>query len=137
MGRERDDMVIRVSYPDGRRLRAEFRDRFVETDLPGSPGAEGSTPSPYPLFLAALGMCSASMVFNFCRRKNLPTEGLSLSLRAEHARGERLARVLIEIEPPEGFPGKYLAALTRAAASCSVKKAIEAAPAFEIRIASQ
>jgi len=128
-------MDIRITYPEGRRLRAEFRDRYVETDLPGSAEAEGSTPSPYPLFLASLGMCSASMVYNFCRRKSLPTEGLALNVRAEHARGDRLARVLIEIEPPEGFPEKYLAALGKAAGSCSVKRAIEASPAFEIRIA--
>lgn len=136
MGRK-DDIIIRITYPEGRRVRAEFRDRAVETGLPDSPDAAGATPSPYPLFLAALGMCSATAVFGFCRRKNLPTDGLSLSLRAEHAEGERLARVLIEIEPPEGFPEKYLAALGKAAGSCSVKKAIEASPAFEIRIAGK
>jgi ribosomal protein S12 methylthiotransferase accessory factor len=43
----------------------------------------------------------------------------------------------LEIEIPEGFPGRYLPALERAAELCAVKKHLEAPPKFNISTVSR
>lgn len=101
-------------------------------------GGGGAAPTPYELFLASLGACTGSVVLGFCLERNIPHEGISLSQRAIHAKGPRgrrtLEKVATEITLPPGFPEKYRAALIRATEQCSVKRAVQASPAFEVRV---
>jgi ribosomal protein S12 methylthiotransferase accessory factor len=109
----------------------------VETDRPVNQGGGGGAPTPYELFLASLGTCTGSVVLGFCLKRNIPHEGISLRQRAVHAEGPRgkrtLEKIVTEITLPPGFPEKYRAALLRATGQCSVKRAVQASPAFEVR----
>lgn len=123
-----------VTLPGGKKVDARIGEHVVRTDQPLSNGGEDSAPSPFNLFLAAIGTCAGIYVAGFCQRRGLPTEGIRLRQRS-HLDPETgvLARVEIDVEVPPGFPEKYREALVRVADQCAVKKAIQAQPVFEVR----
>jgi putative redox protein len=123
-----------VTLPGGKRVDARIGNHVVGTDQPVSNGGEDSAPSPFQLFLAAIGTCAGIYVAGFCQKRGLPTEGIRLRQR-NHLDPETgvLSRVEIDIEVPPGFPEKYLEALVRVADQCAVKKAIQAQPVFDVR----
>jgi ribosomal protein S12 methylthiotransferase accessory factor len=125
---------IRVTLPGRRRVDAQVGRHVVHTDQPVDGGGEDAAPSPYQLFLASLATCAGIFVQGFCAKRELPTEGIGLVLRTENdPEGGALARVSIDIEVPPSFPEKYREALVRVVDGCSVKRAIQAQPAFETR----
>ena len=125
------DMVI--DFPGGARVDAQFGPYTVRTDQPPQAGGEGSAPSPFALFQASLGTCAGIFVLNFCRQRDLPTEGIRLVQRTvpDPATG-MVGRVELEILVPPTFPEKYHDALVRTASQCTVKKHIEHPPAFSV-----
>jgi ribosomal protein S12 methylthiotransferase accessory factor len=97
-------------------------------------GGEDGAPSPFDLFLAAIGTCAGIYVAGFCQKRGLPTEGIRLVQRnAFDPETGVLAGVEIDVEVPPGFPEKYLDALVRVADQCAVKRAIQAQPPFRVR----
>ena len=131
------DVVVRdvvVTLPGGKRVDAQLGAHLIRTDQPASSGGEDSAPSPFQLFLAAIGTCAGIYVAGFCQKRGLATEGIRLHQR-NHLDRETgaLTRVEIDIEVPPGFPEKYLEALVRVADQCAVKKAIQAQPVFEVK----
>jgi putative redox protein len=125
---------IRVTLAGGRRIDAHVGHHVVHTDQPVDNGGEDRAPSPYQLFLASLATCAGIFVQGFCAKRELSTEGVGLVLRtATDAETGTLARVTIDIEVPPEFPEKYRDALVRVVDGCSVKRAIQAQPAFETR----
>lgn len=126
-------MEMTVSFPGGARVDATFGPYTVRTDQPAHGGGEGSAPTPFATFLASLATCAGIYVLGFCRQRNLPTEGLSLTQRAEVNRETGMVgRVVLDIHVPESFPEKYREALVRSAAQCAVKKHMEHPPEFAI-----
>lgn len=123
-----------VTLPGGKKVDAHLGGHVVRTDQPVSNGGEDSAPSPFDLFLAAIGTCAGIYVAGFCQKRGLPTEGIRLVQRS-HLDPETgaLARVEIDIELPRGFPEKYRDALVRVADQCAVKKAIQAQPVFDVK----
>jgi putative redox protein len=123
-----------VTLPGGKKVDAHLGGHVVRTDQPVSNGGEDSAPSPFNLFLAAIGTCAGIYVAGFCQKRGLPTEGIRLVQRS-HLDPETgaLARVEIDIELPSGFPEKYRDALVRVADQCAVKKAIQAQPVFDVK----
>ncbi|WP_243320302.1 OsmC family protein [Geothrix sp. SG200] len=126
------DMVI--DFPGGARVDAHFGPYTVKTDQPVQGGGEGSAPSPFALFQASLATCAGIYVLNFCRQRELPTEGIRLVQRTvpDPATG-MVGRVELEILVPPTFPEKYHDALVRTASQCTVKKHIEHPPAFIVK----
>lgn len=126
------DMVI--DFPGGARVDAHFGPYTVKTDQPIQGGGEGSAPSPFALFQASLATCAGIYVLNFCRQRDLPTEGIRLVQRTvpDPATG-MVGRVELEILVPPTFPEKYHDALVRTASQCTVKKHIEHPPAFSVK----
>ncbi len=129
-------MEIKVTCPGGEKVNAEVGGRVIPTDQPTEYGGEGAAPSPFDYFLASLGTCAGIYVLNFCRQRQIATEGLALTQRAEFVTAEdgkkRLGIVAIEIDLPYGFPEKYRNAIIKAAGLCAVKKAIMELPEFLI-----
>jgi ribosomal protein S12 methylthiotransferase accessory factor len=125
---------IVVTLPGGKRVDTQIGRHVVRTDQPVAAGGEDSAPSPFQLFLAAIGTCAGIYVAGFCQKRGLPTEGIRL-LHRNHFDPETgvLARVELDIEVPPTFPEKYRDALVRVADQCAVKKAIQAQPVFEVR----
>ena len=127
-------MDLTITFPGGLRVNAEFGPFTVQTDQPAHSGGEGSAPTPFAAFLASLGTCAGVYVLGFCRQRNIPTEGITLTqhTEADPATG-MVVRIELDIHVPPGFPTRYHDALVRAADQCTVKKHLEHPPAFVLR----
>lgn len=126
--------TMRVSFPGGKRVDAEYGGFTIRTDQPVKAGGEGSAPQPFDLFLASLATCAGIYIKGYCDTRGIATEGLGLRMQVErdHER-HRIGRLILEITLPEGFPEQHREAVLRAAGLCSVKKHIQDPPVFEIR----
>ncbi|HET9552324.1 MAG TPA: OsmC family protein [Anaeromyxobacteraceae bacterium] len=125
---------IVVTLPGNMRVDTEVGGHVIRTDQPVGSGGEDGAPSPFSLFLASIGTCAGVYVAGFCRKRELPTEGLRIRQRNHFDPDSGLlARVELEVEVPPTFPEKYREALVRVADQCPVKRAIQAAPAFQVR----
>jgi len=126
-------MSMQISFPGGVAVSARLGSFNLLTDQPVAAGGEGSAPSPYELFLASIGCCAGFFALRFCQQRELPTEGLSLTLdwhRDPETR--RTDKIVIQIKLPAGFPEKYRSAIIRATDQCSVKKTILDPPDFDV-----
>ena len=125
---------IVVSLGRGKRVDATIGGHVVRTDQPVAAGGDDSAPSPYDLFLGSLAACAGFFVQRFCASREIPTDGVGVVLRTEKdPQSGALAKVAIDVRLPPSFPGKYRDAVLRAVDGCSVKKAIQAQPAFEVK----
>jgi putative redox protein len=124
---------MEITFPGGVAVEARFADFTVRTDQPVAYGGENSAPAPFDLFLASLGTCAGLFVLLFCQERQLPTDGLRLTLETERdTEKHRLSKVRMAIHLPPEFPEKYRQAVVRAANQCSVKRVILDPPEFEI-----
>lgn len=129
-----DAAKLTITFPGGKRVNAELDGREIRTDQPKSNGGDDSAPAPFDLFLAAIGTCAGIYVLSFCKKRELPTDGIRLEQRMEFdPETGVLAKVEIDIRVPPSFPEKYYDALVRVADGCAVKKAIQAQPKFAVR----
>ena len=125
--------MINVTFPGGTRVNANFGKFEVATDQPIEEGGTDTAPEPYMLFLSSIVTCAGFYVMRFCQQRELPTDGLGMTLDIERNPETRsLDKVKLAVQLPAGFPEKYHRAIIRAAGMCSVKKAIMNAPEFEI-----
>lgn len=126
---------IRVSFPGGKQVDAQYDGRVVHTDQSVKNGGEGSAPEPFDLFFVSMATCVGIYVLEFCNARKLSTEGLGVRLRSEYdADQKRYASINIDIALPDGFPEKYRSAIHRTADLCTVKKHILTPPDFEITL---
>jgi ribosomal protein S12 methylthiotransferase accessory factor len=126
-------MEMIIDFPGGSRVDAHFGPYTVMTDQYSPTGQPGSAPEPFMLFLASIATCAGIYVLNFCKQRNLSTDGLKVIQRSQRNRQTGMVeKIDIEIQPPVGFPEKYLPSLIRTAELCAVKKHIETPPAFTV-----
>ncbi len=129
-------MEMKITFPGGLRVDAEYDGRVIATDQGVRAGGEGSAPEPYSLFLASIGTCAGIYVLSFCRNHGLATDGVHLTQRMQYDPQERrMARIDLEITVPPGFPEKYRKALERSAELCAVKRALANPPEITVRSA--
>jgi ribosomal protein S12 methylthiotransferase accessory factor len=125
-------MIVR--FPGGKRVDAEYDGMTIRTDQSVKDGGEGSAPPPFDLFLASIATCAGIYVKGYCDARSIPTDGVGLEMQVEREPGKhRVARLVLEIRLPEGFPEKHRDAVIRAADLCAVKKHILQPPAFDVR----
>jgi ribosomal protein S12 methylthiotransferase accessory factor len=123
-----------IDFPGGARVDAHFGPFTVKTDQPAQGGGEAAAPTPFATFLASIGTCAGIYVLGFCRQRGLATEGITLSQRLEvDPLTGMVAKVLLDVHLPPGFPEKYRAAVIRSAEQCAVKKHLEHPPRFEVK----
>jgi ribosomal protein S12 methylthiotransferase accessory factor len=122
-----------VRFPGGKRVDAEFGGFTIRTDQPLEAGGEGSAPQPFDLFLASIATCAGIYVKGYCDTRGIDPTGLGLEMRIERDEVQRrVARLVLDITLPDGFPAKHRQGLVRAAELCAVKKHLQHPPAFEI-----
>jgi ribosomal protein S12 methylthiotransferase accessory factor len=122
-------MDMKISFPGGLRVDAEFGPMAVHTDQSPHGGGEGTAPTPFSTFLASIGTCAGVYVLGFCRQRDLPTDGVYLTQSSVADPVSRMVkRIALEIHVPPTFPEKYRAALIRSAEQCAVKKHLESPP---------
>jgi putative redox protein len=93
------------------------------SDLGVEEGGEGSGPNPHDLYDAALGACKALTVLWYAKRKNIPVEGIEVSVERD-ASQERAG--IYRLSAALTLTGDLSAAqreeLLRAAQKCPVHK---------------
>jgi len=120
---------MKITFPGGKRVHAEYRGFTIETDQSQSSGGDGSAPSPFSLFLASLGTCTGYYVLAFCQKRNIPTDDISLQLNvARDEATHHVQRVDIEVHLPESFPERYVKACVKSAEQCAVKRHLHEPP---------
>jgi ribosomal protein S12 methylthiotransferase accessory factor len=126
--------TMTVTFPGGKKVDAAYGGFTFRTDQRREDGGEGSAPPPFDFFLASIATCAGIYVKGYCDARRIPTEGLGVEMRIEReAEKPRVAKLVIDIRLPPGFPEKHREGVVRAAELCAVKKHILAPPAFEIR----
>ena len=127
-------MEITVDFPGGSRVDAHFRSFTVHTDQPIKSGGENTAPAPFDMFLVSIATCAGYYVLEFCKARGIDMTGLRVIQRLEKdAKTKMIGKILLEIQLPAGFPKRYVAAVIRAAESCSIKRHLEKPLLFEIR----
>lgn len=126
-------MEMRIYFPGGKRVYADFGAFTVQTDQSVRSGGEESAPAPFDLFLASLGTCAGIYALGFMQQRNIDPEGSALTLRTHYNPAAGLVeKIEIELKTPPGFPDKYRDAIVNAMDLCAVKKHINHPPAFTI-----
>lgn len=124
---------MRVTFPGGKRVDAEYKGFTIKTDQPVYSGGDGSAPAPFDLFLASIGTCAGYYVLAFCQKRGIATEKALVVMRTEkNPETKMIEKILIEIRLPKEFPEKYKHAVIRSVHSCAVKAHILKAPIFEV-----
>lgn len=126
-------MQMKITFPGGKKVDAQFDGFTVHTDQRPSSGGEGTAPEPFSYFLASIGTCAGIYVLGFCQARGIPTHGIQLTQDVEwDPIKHRLARIHIQIQVPPEFPVKYLDSLRHAAETCAVKRAVMDPPEFVV-----
>ena len=99
------------------------------TDEPERLGGDGSAPAPHELFPAALASCISTTLVMYARTKNWDLADVKVAVDYDHRATPRRFRVAIELTGD--LSAEQLERLERIAASCPVRRAIEAGIEFE------
>lgn len=127
--------MIEVKFPGGLRVDAILDGFTVASDQPVKAGGTGSAPAPFGLFLASLATCAGYYVKAFCDQRELPTDGMSLTMDMEYDPVNRImGRFVIRIRVPQEFPEKYDSGVINAAAVCAVKKHLKESIVFDVAV---
>ena len=123
---------IKVTFPGGMRVDAEYKGFTIQTDQPVYSGGDGSAPAPFDLFLASIAACAGFYVLTFCQKRGIPTEQASVLMRTEkNPETKMIEKITLQVQLPPEFPAKYEKAIIRSVEACSVKAHIQKAPSFE------
>ncbi len=128
------DKEIRVTFPGGLRVDAEYKGRVIETDQPVYQGGEGTAPAPFDLFLASIATCSGFYVLAFCQKRGIPIDNASVVMKTiRNPERKMIEKISIEVQLPPEFPEKYKSAVLKAVDTCSVKAHMMNPPEFELK----
>lgn len=124
---------IRVFFPGGKRVDAEYKGFLINTDQPVYAGGDGSAPAPFDLFLVSIATCAGIYVLSFCQNRGIPTEKAKVTMKTNrNPETKMIDKISLEVHLPLEFPEKYKQAIIRAVESCSVKEHMFRPPAFSI-----
>lgn len=124
-----------VSYVlDGAKITTRIGDKFsLDCDQP-APFGEDRAPSPFDVFLSGVAACAAYFAQRYCRKWQLPHEGITVELEPLFNTQHALTDVKLTLKVPAGFPRDHLPGLLRNAGACPVKKALETPPAVSLEL---
>jgi len=127
------DREMKISFPGGLPVNAEYKGFVIKTDQPVYSGGDGSAPAPFDLFLASIAACAGYYVLAFCNKREIPTEKAAVVMKTRrNPETKRIEKISIEIQLPPEFPEKYKKAVIKAVDDCTVKAHILNPPVFEV-----
>jgi ribosomal protein S12 methylthiotransferase accessory factor len=89
--------------------------------------------SPFLIFLATAGMCSAVFVQAFMTQRGMSTDGVKIIQKMNYDYfSNQVKDIDIHVDLPEGFPEKYNSAIKRVVDQCPVKQHLMAPPSFNV-----
>jgi len=123
---------IKVTFPGGKRVDAEYKSFLMKTDQPVYAGGEGTAPAPFDLFLGSIATCVGFYVLAFCQNRGYRMDQASVAMRMfKKEEKKKIDKISFEIQLPPEFPDKYIKAIIKSVDSCAVKAHMVNAPAFE------
>lgn len=124
---------LKVVFGENYLIDVAYKGFVVKTDQPVKDGGGNTAPAPFDLFLASLAACAGFYALAFCKERQLPTEGLGVTMTTERGEGSKMIdKIKIDVDLPAGFPEKYRVAIGRAVDHCTVKAHMVRPPQFEI-----
>ena len=118
-------MTIRVVRDQTAPMRHEIHigRNSLATDVSPEQGGEGSGPSPHDLYDAALGACKALTVLLYAKHKNIPVEGIEVSVERD-ASQERagIYRLSTQLSLTGNLTASQREELLRIAQKCPIHK---------------
>jgi len=129
--------TMQVAFPGGVQVDVAVGQHTIRTDQPVEYGGEDSAPDPFDLFLASLAACAGFYALRFCQTRELPTDGLGVTLDTVQDPESKLhEHVRIGVRLPHGFPERYRDPILRAVNTCSVKKHLASPPEIEVSVSA-
>jgi len=126
-------MDMKVYFPGGKRVYANYGGHTIETDQPARGGGDDSAPAPFDLFLASIGTCAGIYALGFMQQRGIDPEGSDITMTPHFDPNVgMITRIDLDLKLPNGFPEKYRAAIVNAMNLCAVKKHMHQEPAFAI-----
>jgi ribosomal protein S12 methylthiotransferase accessory factor len=126
-------MEMKVYFPGGKRVFADYGPHTIETDQPARGGGDDSAPAPFDLFLASIGTCAGIYALGFMQQRGIDPAGSTITMSPQFDPTVGLiSKIDIDLKLPEGFPEKYKAAVINAMNLCAVKKHLHQPPEFAI-----
>lgn len=126
-------MEINVEFLDKLRVKASFDDFSIIADQPIRYKGDGSAPGPFDYFLASSALCAAYFVKVYCVARDIPTDGIRVAQNNIVDPENRYNQIFrIQVELPETLSDKDREGILRAIERCTVKKVVQAGPAFQI-----
>ncbi|MCK5781004.1 MAG: OsmC family protein [Flavobacteriales bacterium] len=89
--------------------------------------------SPFLIFLATAGMCSAVYVQAFMQQRGMSTDDVKIIQKMDYNQMTNMVgKIDIVVDLPESFPAKYNKAIKNVIAQCPVKRHLAEAPSFNV-----
>jgi putative redox protein len=91
------------------------------------------TESPFLIFLATAGMCSAVFVQAFMNQRGLPTDDVKIIQKMNYDNfTNQVGEIDIHVDLPGTFPEKYKSAIVSVINQCPVKQHLLKPPTFNV-----
>jgi putative redox protein len=124
---------MKIYFPGGKRVYADYGGFTIETDQPARGGGDGSAPAPFDLFLASIGTCAGIFALGFMQQRGIDPTGSGIDMTMEYDPEKGLiGEIGIELTLPPEFPEKYKGAIVNAMDLCTVKKHMHNPPEFKM-----
>jgi putative redox protein len=126
---------IKIAFPGGKRVDAEYKGFRIKTDQPVYAGGEGSSPAPFDLFLGSIATCVGYYVLAFCQSRGIGMDKVSVLMRMHKSREKKMIeKISFDIHLPSEFPEKYTKAIVKSVDTCAVKAHMVDAPVFDYSV---
>ena len=126
---------IKLTFPGGKRVDAEYKGFVIKTDQPVYAGGEGTAPAPFDYFLSSIATCVGFYVLAFCENRGIPVDQASVVMRISKNREKKMIdKLIFDIQLPPEFPEKYTKAIIKSVDKCSVKAHMVDPPVFEYAV---
>ena len=98
-------MDMKVYFPGGKRVYADYGGFTIETDQPARGGGDDSAPAPFDLFLASIGTCAGIFALGFMQQRGIDPEGSSIAMTPQFDPNVGLiTQIDLELTLPGGLP---------------------------------
>jgi len=128
-------MKMEVNWLEGFIFKATCDGHEVITDQHEKEGGTDKAMTPAELFIASLGNCIGVFAVRFCKRHNLPTEGMKVLLDWTYAKDPvRFGSIKAELHYPHDIPEAEKKGLLRMAEACFVHETILHKPEIVVEL---
>ena len=128
-------MKMEVNWQEGFIFKAVCGGHEVLSDQHQAEGGTDKALAPAELFVASLGICIGVYAVRFCKRHNLPLEGMQIFLDWTVVKDPwRIGSIKAEIHYPHAIPETEKKGLLRMAEACFVHETIIHPPEIAVEL---